>query len=116
MPYEPDNRLWLKEALGERIRPTWNREEQRWEIARQHLRTVVERLAERWGEVDVILEFREAERCDTRCRDAQGDDCVCSCLGDNHGGAAYWKNWIEMGDTTLVSSGVLQRTRRVIRR
>jgi len=53
-------------------RPAWNKPDRRWEIARPHLRVLVTELAERFGEVDVYLEFSATERCDTRCRDAQG--------------------------------------------
>ncbi|GAA2334717.1 hypothetical protein SVIO_027740 [Streptomyces violaceusniger] len=105
MPYqEGSNRRWILEELGERIRPEWNNEMTpgRWEIARPHLRTIVSALAERFGEVDVYLQFSATERCDTRCRDAAGDDCTCSCMGENHGGAAYWRNWMLVGETTLV--------------
>jgi hypothetical protein len=106
MPYEGgSNRRWLLEELGERIRPHWNKEEGRWEIARPHLATITAALAERFGEVDVYLEFSTTERCDTRCENAEQDDCTCSCMGDNHGGAAYWRNWTLVGDTTLVDVG-----------
>jgi hypothetical protein len=56
-----------------------------------------------------VLDFRQSERCDTRCQRARGDECTCSCLGENHRGAAYWRNWIEVGETTLVASGDILR-------
>lgn len=96
------SRSWLLEALGEHIRPEWNKSEKRWEIARTHLKTVIAALVERFEEVDVFLEFSMTERCDRRCAGAVGDDCTCSCMGENHGGAAYWKRWQLVGDETLV--------------
>ncbi len=118
MPYlNGSNRHWLLEELGARVRPEWNRtaSPRRWEIARPHLRTIVDAMAQRFGEVEVILQFSVTERCDTRCRDAAGDDCTCSCLGENHGGTAYWRNWILVGDTTLVDAARHER-RLLVRR
>ncbi|MGW2057433.1 hypothetical protein ACWCOZ_26560 [Streptomyces sp. NPDC001840] len=115
MPFQGgSNRRWIKEELGARVRPEWNGDAspRRWEIARPHLRTIVEALADRFGEVEVILQFVTTERCDTRCQEATGDDCECSCLGVNHGGAAYWRKWILVGDTTLVD--VDRRERRLL--
>jgi hypothetical protein len=109
MPYDGGhNRAWLRRHLGNRIRPELQGNGV-WGIARPHLRFLVEGLAERFGHVDVLLDFRISQRCDTRCRDALGDECVCSCLGENHGGAAYWRHWIEVGETTLVAGGDIQR-------
>jgi hypothetical protein len=106
MPYQDgSNRRWILEELGARVRPDWNREAKRWEIARPHLATITAALAERFGEVDVYLEFSTTERCDWRCEQADGDDCTCSCMGDNHGGSAYWRRWRLVGDTTLVDVG-----------
>lgn len=90
MPYDGgSNRGWLHEHLGHRIQPE-HRGKGVWAIARPHLRYLVEGLAERFGHVDVVLDFRQSERCDTRCQRARGDECTCSCLGENHRGAAYW--------------------------
>jgi hypothetical protein len=107
MPYSTTNRQWLKDTLGARIKLEWVKRpgESHWEIARNHLRAVVEALADRFGSVDVYLEYKLTERCDTRCRDARSDDCECSCLGANHGGAAYMREWRRVGETTLVASG-----------
>jgi hypothetical protein len=108
MPYGGSNRSWLHAHLGERIRPDYEGNGV-WAIARNHLQDLVDGLAGRFGRVDVILDFRTTERCDTRCRDARGDECTCSCLGENHGGAAYWRYWIEVGGTTLVAGGEIRR-------
>ncbi|MFI9465768.1 hypothetical protein [Streptomyces xiamenensis] len=111
MPFEGgSNRKWLMETLGERIRPEWNRPEGRWEIARPHLKALVAALVDRFEEVDVFLEFSTTERCHERCQEATGDDCSCSCMGENHGGAAYWKRWHLVGDQVLV--GQAERVQR----
>ncbi|MER6641050.1 hypothetical protein ABT285_36690 [Streptomyces microflavus] len=119
MPYAGgSNRRWIHEELGERMHPTWNpdADPKRWEIARTHLRTLIEAMAVRFGEIDVYLQFSTRQRCDTRCQTAEGDDCICRCMGENHGGAAYWREWIQVGDTTLVSSPEVRERHYVVRR
>lgn len=114
LPYQPGNRAWLHQVLGARIQPHYHRRTGRWRIARPHLRLLVDELADRFGAVEVVLDFRLTERCDTRCQEAAGDECTCSCLGVNHGGAAYWKQWRLVGETTLVLSGGRKRRELIV--
>lgn len=109
MPYAKGNRAWLKETLGDRIRPDFRKPPPRWEVARIHFAPVVQALANRLGRIDVYVDFRTAEQCDTRCRNARGQECTCSCLGRQHGrGITY--GWNLVGDTTMVqSSGTVRR-------
>lgn len=109
MPFDRRNRSWLHEQLGDYIRPDWNKRTGHWEIARPHMRAVVEALVNKFGTVKVTIDTRAVSKCDTRCRDAEGDDCDCQCLGENHGGADYWQSWFEVGDTTLLASGLVRR-------
>lgn len=116
MPYDGGtNRWWLKDQLGDRIRSTWfSGRPGHWEIARDHLRPLLEALVDRLGAVEVLLDFSLTQKCDKRCRDATGDECVCSCLGVNHGG--MWRAaWFEVGETTLISSE-LRRVRGIVTR
>lgn len=110
MPYSTTNRSWLKEVLGARIRPEWNKELKRWEIARNHFGPVIEALADRLGKIDVYMDFRQVERCDTRCRNARGRECTCSCLGKHHG-KGVTRDWRIVSDqhTMLQSSGTIRR-------
>lgn len=115
MPYSGGtNRAWLQAELGRRI-DLQHAGHGNWESARRHLRMLVEACAARFGEIEVVLDFRTRDRCDTRCQEATGDDCVCSCLGENHGGAAYWKRWIPVGETTLIANGQIRRRRLLAR-
>jgi hypothetical protein len=110
MPYSKTNRTWLKEVLGKRIRPDWNGEEKRWEIARNHFGPVVEALANRLGRIDVYMDFRHVERCDTRCQRARGRECTCSCLGKQHGhGVTHDWKIVDDNHTMVRSSGTLRR-------
>lgn len=105
LPFQLDNRGWLRELLGSGIHLDWVKAPSggHWSIARDHLMPLLQGLVAHYGRVYVRLEFKASMRCDSRCRDAKGDDCVCSCLGSNHGGAAG-RTWFEVGDTTLISS------------
>ncbi|MEV0712783.1 hypothetical protein AB0I48_35040 [Nocardia aurea] len=120
MPYEGgSNRDWILGELGRRIRPEWNKTERRWEIARKHLWVLTEAMADRFGEVELYLEFSKTELCDSRCQNAQSTDvseCVCSCLGDYHGGRGARRDWKLSGATTLVSNGPFQERYMLIRR
>ncbi len=110
---EPTSRQWLKGTLGARIRPTWvpgpNGWDGHWTVARTYFRDVMDALAIRAGRVEVDVDFNEHEQCDTRCQRAKGDDCTCQCFGANHGiesGQGAYGPWVEVGEATLVSSGV----------
>ncbi|WP_280208465.1 hypothetical protein [Nocardia cyriacigeorgica] len=76
-------------------------------------------MAERFGEVDLYLEFSTTELCDTRCKQANPatvHDCVCSCLGENHGGKGKPRDWKLSGATTLVSHGPTRERYLLVRR
>jgi hypothetical protein len=120
MPYgDGRNRAWILGELGQRIRPDWNKQQRRWEIAREHLWVLTEAMADRFGEVDLYMEFSNTEKCDARCRNAVSTDvseCVCSCGGDYHGGRAERRDWKLSGATTLISTGDTKERHIVIRR
>lgn len=107
---EPSNRSMFKTAAGKAIRPTWvnapdgaPRWKGYWTISREHLTDVAEAVAIRDSQVEIVMHYSTAERCDRRCRSAEGDECTCSCEGKYHGNNHH-ASWIEVGDTTLVRS------------
>ena len=112
MPFNPDdtraNPRWLKQHLGPRI-DVQHVGSGVWEIARTHLRSTVAGLADRFGHVHVYLYFDDRQKCDTRCVAARGVECVCSCGGENHGGADWLRDWRQVGATTLIGAHTLQR-------
>lgn len=112
LPARRGNRAWLRTVLGAGARPQLDTD--RWRIARSHLQHLVDEVPERFGALELFLDFRTTERCDTRCQRARGDDCTCSCMGANHGGSQYWKQWRLVSETTLVMPTGLKRRRMVI--
>lgn len=54
----------------------------------------------------------QSTKCDTRCVEAEGDDCVCSCGGMNHKGSDI--GYYQVGETTLVGQWAdVMRTERM---
>lgn len=114
MPYAKDNRAWLKDTLGQRIRPEWDKSNRCWWVARNHFGAVVEALADRLGRIDIYIDFRGVERCDTRCKKARSRECDCQCLGKYHGQDGITHGWKLVGDTTEVQSTGLKRRHIVV--
>lgn len=108
--YEVSNKLMFKNAAGSAIRPTWVETERSqsgwpgyWTISREHLTDVAEAIAIRDGSVEIEMHYSQNEKCDRRCRAAEGDECTCSCEGKFHGNSMH-ASWQEVGETTLVRS------------
>lgn len=107
---EPTNKNMFKDAAGVAIRPTWVEAEGGqpgwagyWTISREHLTEVAEAIAIRDERVEIEMHYSQSEKCDQRCRGAQGNDCTCSCEGRYHGKAQH-ASWLEVGESTLVRS------------
>jgi hypothetical protein len=115
LPYRPRNRAWIHTALGERIQPYWDKDQRNWAIARGHFTVLVDELLDEFGVVYASVEFSTTQKCDTRCREAQGDDCECSCLGEYHGGGLWGGGWVQVGETTLIRSETQIRHMRLAR-
>lgn len=115
MPFTKGNRAWLKRELGARIRPEYIGRG-KWTLARSHLDAVVAALADRFGRVDVFLDFAETQRCDVRCQSARSRECDCTCLGRNHGQGGITHGWKLVGDATLVLTGGKKRRHIVVTR
>lgn len=114
MPHQGgSNRSWLHAALGARIQPVYDSPSGRWLIARPHFTVLVDALLDRFEQVDVSAEFSATQKCDTRCRNAEGDDCDCSCLGEHHGGGLWGGGWFQVGETTLIRPDVRLRHMRL---
>ena len=75
-------------------------------VARAHFLPLIEALKAEFGQVRVITRHCDTEKCDTRCQEAEGPDCTCSCGGTFHGGSnTYTRSWRLVGTTTLLGTG-----------
>lgn len=113
-PFAEGNRAWLKRTFGSRVRIEYDKEEKLWLVSRTHFAAAVEALAKRLGRIDVYLDFRGVERCDTRCKNARGRECDCQCLGRTHGEQGITHGWKLVGDTTEVRSTGIKRRHIVV--
>lgn len=77
-----------------------------WSVSRKYQADLPKTIAEQFGSCELIKEFNNRQKCDKRCRDAVGMECVCSCLGKYHGqGDFEFDNGpgLEVGEDTLIS-------------
>lgn len=107
------NRAWLRQTLGSGVPIQWDGNQKRWLVARKHLFAMVEASARKFGTVDVYLDYKSTMKCDKRCEQAKGVDCVCSCLGQNHRGGSLMLGWIQVGETTLIATETKRRHMRI---
>jgi hypothetical protein len=114
VPYSKGTRLWLREVCGPGTRPEFDRERKVWTVARPHFRRIVEALASRYGIVDVYVDHTVRSVCGKLCREAEGDDCTCSCLGDNHGAHSWRREWHQVDEHWLIRNEKMRRHYRVI--
>lgn len=101
-------RPWLKAAIGKRAHISYTTCKLGnfwWLIKKGHTDKVRRALVEKYGSCEVTREYNTSQKCTTSCQRAEGDECVCVCLGQFHGHgespAHSWKNVV--GDL-LVSS------------
>ena len=111
-PYRSDSRDFLRGA-GRGTRPEWERPY--WTVSRAAFASVVDLLLDEYHVVEVTTDGGVGNRCDTRCREATGDDCVCACAGTQHGIALLGPRERVVGETTIVDT-TIARWRRVLRR
>lgn len=60
-------------------------------ISKKHREWVLETLRCLYDGVWEYREYSATGICDTRCQEAQEDECVCSCKGEFHQGGGDWK-------------------------
>jgi hypothetical protein len=82
-------------------------------VSRSALASVVELLLNEYGLIEVATDGSTGNRCDTRCREAIGDECVCACAGRMHGAAYLGPTERVVGETTVVDTAI-SRWRRVL--
>lgn len=113
LPYARGTRGWLRSVCGTGTRPEFDRARKAWTVARPHFRRIVQAVADRYGSVDVYVDHTVRHACGAMCRNAEGDDCQCSCLGDNHGNGRWHEGWQPVGDEWVVRNERVRRRFRV---
>ena len=91
LPFRPGSGNYdvLKELCGDRTRPAYNKELRCFEVAREHLTALIERLPTELGQpVQVVLHGATQTKCVEACWNAAPEtrwNCLCSCAGRYHG-------------------------------
>lgn len=83
LPYFENSRNWLRN--DRRSKPDWNSEQKHWEIPKAWFNDTVNRCLHRFKKIYIIQPHSITEKCAPACWNAQGHECQCSCLGENHG-------------------------------
>ena len=103
LPYSESNYAWLR--ANHRRRPKWNQQFKCWEVPMSWLDDVVGRTLMKFGKSYLIQQYRKHQKCAPACWNAQGYECECSCMGENHGNGAPSGNWREVSETFAFSYG-----------
>jgi len=113
VPYAVGNREWLRDD-GRNI-PDWDKQHEAWEIPQAWFEKTIKLCLRRYKACYVIQLHRERQVCAPACWNAEGIDCECSCMGENHGSGHPGGRWYEIGETLAVSWGVQRYACRLIR-
>lgn len=109
MPNARGNREWLRDVCGPGTRPDWDKPTRTWRVARPHFRKVISALVARHGVIAVCVDIVVTRACGSWCRDARGDECDCSCLGENHGSGTWTAGWVPVSDEWVVENQLVRR-------
>jgi hypothetical protein len=105
IPVRKGNYRWLREAV--RLRSP-RLDDDRWHLPRNCLNRLVIASVDRYGYVALWRDMSRLSRCTRRCLEAEGFECDCSCLGENHGSGAH--GWFErVGDVVVADRGDFTR-------
>lgn len=113
IPYASSNRNWLKNGSRKKD-PEWVTTGKYWELPASRFNDLVKMLLSRFGKLYIIQPYREREVCATKCMNAHGFDCQCSCMGANHG-SANSDGWFEVSESFAVRYGEKRLACRLIK-
>jgi hypothetical protein len=97
VPYADDNHAWLRN--DRRARPNWNGQYKCWELPQAWFNDLVTRILARHSQLYIIQPYREQEVCAPACWNAEGHECQCACMGENHGSQRPGGNWFIVSET-----------------
>lgn len=113
LPYSDTNFDWLRN--GRHRRPHWHPIKRCWVLPKAWFQDTVQRAVEFYGSAYVLQQTRQRQTCAPKCQNAEGIDCECSCLGENHGIEAEGR-WHIVSDTCAVQWGPLEMSLRLLKR
>lgn len=110
IPYAPLNRQWLKSGFGSgaSLREKLNTSTNSWLVSRAHFRLAALAMADRCGQVQLYMHFKDTMRCNSSCQGAKKEECVCSCLGHGHGGGIAPTSGWEVRGSRILIGGIVE--------
>lgn len=115
--YGKNTRRALWDLCGRRSRVEFSKLTKLWSFPKRgkngnYADIVRAALLEDIGSVEVWQDYAATEQCDTRCREALGSSCECSCTGIHHGEQRLRPLERIVGTTTIVQTDY-RRVRRL---
>jgi hypothetical protein len=106
MPYWPDGSKWLQEGHS-RHNHHYVRDPRpgHWVIPKAWVSELSQRLVALFRQCYLVQGLCKTEQCAPACWDAAGLECVCSCMGMNHGNGRPEGRWYEISETCAISWG-----------
>lgn len=77
----------------------WRKNYSCWDVPKSWFAEIAKELLIRYGSVYIVQPFNENEKCCPSCWNAVGIECVCSCLGANHGSGKPLGKWYDVVET-----------------
>jgi hypothetical protein len=99
LPFRDDNRIWLNSHGKSSV--DWNKVKKHWLLPKSWFNNFVESSLKRYGKLYVIQPYIEHEICAPACRNAEGHECQCSCMGANHG-IHDGSGWFDVSETFAI--------------
>lgn len=113
VPVASANREWLRD--DRKNKPEWDDQYKAWQVPQAWFESIIRLCVRRYMSCYVIQLHREKQVCAPACWNAQGFDCECSCMGENHGTGHPAGRWYEIDETLAVSWGVQKYACRMVR-
>ncbi|SFS05396.1 hypothetical protein SAMN05192580_3092 [Sphingomonas jatrophae] len=96
--------------------PDWVRQFKCWDVPQAWFNDLVVRLLQRWGTLYIIQPYRAQEKCSPSCMNAQGHECQCSCMGENHGSGGPGAGWFVVSEAFATRWGEEELAWRLLRK
>lgn len=103
--------LWLRRACHIRS-PKHDPKGDYWHLPRTSLGPVLRASLDAYGAAILVRDGKKLAVCNANCQKAEGPECMCSCLGQEHG-VLSGRDWVELGASyeTLVAEDHIRLVR-----
>lgn len=95
----------VQDLTRRNVTSSWSARLECWTVNNRHFQTVADTLMQHYRMILVGREYNPNEKCNVRCRDAEGPLCTCSCRAKNHGRGRWMDGWTVTGEFDSVIDG-----------